>query len=209
MCIEAWRPGTRVQEKPIGELSKGFKQRTGLAQALIHDPDILILDEPTSGLDPLQIIGIRDLIKSLAGSKTIIFSTHILQEVSPVTDRVVIINEGRIIADGKVRELAREADGQQPGLPGAGRDRHRPRVRPGRELDSVAEVKPLGTADGSRFELRGPFDGDIVGDVARLAMGRGWNMTDLHQAPYSLEDTFIALTRKSLDHNHQTTRGVA
>jgi len=107
-CVEACGL-TAEYKKTIGQLSKGFKQRTGLAQALIHDPDILILDEPTSGLDPLQILGIRELIKSLAGHKTIIFSTHILQEVSPVTDRVVVINEGRIIADGDVNGLARDA----------------------------------------------------------------------------------------------------
>ena len=95
-----------------------YKQRTGLAQALIHDPDILILDEPTSGLDPLQILGIRDLIRSLAGSKTIIFSTHILQEVGPVTDRVVIINEGGIIADGNLPPPKRSRP--HPPLPSAG-----------------------------------------------------------------------------------------
>ena len=206
-CIEACGLVTEFK-KPIGELSKGFKQRTGLAQALIHDPDILILDEPTSGLDPLQIIGIRDLIKSLAGHKTIIFSTHILQEVSPVTDRVVIINEGCIIADGKVKELAREAMGSNRVFLGlAETDTGIESAL--RELEAVAEVKPIGTDEGSRFELRGPFDGDIVGDVVKLATSRGWNLTDLHQAPFSLEDTFIALTRKSLHHNHQTTRGVA
>ena len=94
-----------VLKKTINELSKGYQQRTGLAQALIHDPEILILDEPTTGLDPLQIIGIRELIQELSRTKTIIFSTHILQEVSAGTDRVVIINEGRIIADGCIGDL--------------------------------------------------------------------------------------------------------
>src|SRR5436190_8932505 len=89
-----------VYYRPIAQLSKGFRQRVGLAQALIHDPDVLILDEPTSGLDPLQILGIRDLVKRLARSKTILFSTHILQEVQAVSDRVMIINEGRIVATG-------------------------------------------------------------------------------------------------------------
>jgi len=92
----------------IFELSKGYKQRLGLAQALIHDPKVLILDEPTSGLDPLQIIGIRALIKELARKKTIIFSTHILSEVEAMADRIVIINEGRIVAQGSLKEL--EAD---------------------------------------------------------------------------------------------------
>ena len=93
----------------IFEISKGYRQRVGLAQALIHDPKVLILDEPTSGLDPLQIIGIRDLIRNLAKRKTIIFSTHILQEVDALADRIVIINNGRIIAEGTKQELAKQA----------------------------------------------------------------------------------------------------
>ena len=90
----------------LSEISKGYRQRVGLAQALIHDPKVLILDEPTSGLDPLQIIGIRDLIKSLAKVKTIIFSTHILQEVEVMAGRIVIINEGKVVSQGTLEELA-------------------------------------------------------------------------------------------------------
>jgi ABC-2 type transport system ATP-binding protein len=97
----------------VGTLSRGYGQRTGLAQALIHDPEILILDEPTSGLDPIQIIGIRDLVKSLAHDKTVIFSTHILQEVEAISDRVVIINEGIIVADGSIDELRSQAKSKQ------------------------------------------------------------------------------------------------
>lgn len=98
-----------VWKHPLSEISKGFRQRVGLAQALLHDPKVLILDEPTSGLDPLQIIGIRTLIKSLAKKKTIIFSTHILQEVEAIADRIVIINEGRIVSQGTQLELAEKA----------------------------------------------------------------------------------------------------
>lgn len=90
----------------LSEISKGYRQRVGLAQALIHDPKVLILDEPTSGLDPLQIIGIRALIKDLAKEKTIIFSTHILSEVEAIADRIVIINEGKIVSQGTLQELA-------------------------------------------------------------------------------------------------------
>ena len=194
-CVEAC--GLRGEyRKNIGELSKGYKQRTGLAQALIHDPDILILDEPTSGLDPLQILGIRDLIKSLAGHKTIIFSTHILQEVSPVTDRVVIINEGRIIADGTVNDLSRGAMGSNRVFVGARADAAAVESAL-RALPQVAELKPLRAVDGCRFEARGPFSEDLVGAVERLARGQGWQLTELHEAPYSLEDTFIALTRRA------------
>ncbi len=97
-----------IAKHGLSEISKGYRQRVGLAQALIHDPSVLILDEPTSGLDPLQIIGIRDLIKSLAKDKTIIFSTHILQEVEALADRIVIIHEGKIVAEGTQAELAQE-----------------------------------------------------------------------------------------------------
>lgn len=94
-----------VASKPIGKLSKGFRQRVSMAQALLHDPDVLILDEPTSGLDPNQIRGVRTLIRELGRSKTVLVSTHILQEVEPVADRVLFLHEGRIVFDGKPEEL--------------------------------------------------------------------------------------------------------
>jgi ABC-2 type transport system ATP-binding protein len=184
-------------KKNIGELSKGYKQRTGLAQALIHDPEILILDEPTSGLDPLQILGIRELIKSLAGEKTIIFSTHILQEVSPVTDRVVIINEGHIIADGNLSDLSRDAMGTNRVFVGVREDGVTVEAAL-RELAEVTEVVPLSADGGCRFEVRGPFDTDLVGAVDRLVRGRGWDLTQLNEATFSLEDTFIALTKRAV-----------
>jgi ABC-2 type transport system ATP-binding protein len=109
---------TFMYKRNIGELSKGYKQRTGLAQALIHDPEILILDEPTSGLDPLQIIEIRKLIQKLAEEKTIIFSTHILAEVTSTTDRIIIINNGSIIADGYLNDLKAEASASTGAMPG-------------------------------------------------------------------------------------------
>jgi ABC-2 type transport system ATP-binding protein len=98
-----------VWKHTINELSKGYRQRVGLAQALLHDPKVLILDEPTSGLDPLQVMGIRDLIRELAKEKTIIFSTHILQEVEAVAGRIVIINEGKVVSQGTQKELEAEA----------------------------------------------------------------------------------------------------
>jgi ABC-2 type transport system ATP-binding protein len=206
-CVEACGLVTEFK-KNIGELSKGFKQRTGLAQALIHDPQILILDEPTSGLDPLQILGIRDLIKSLAGDKTIIFSTHILQEVTPVTDRVVIINEGRIIADGNVGDLSREAMGTNRIFVGIREDAASVESAL-RDLPEVTEVSPLPSTAGCRFEVRGSFDIDLVGAVGRLARERSWDLTQLNEAAYSLEDTFISLTRRSRERGHGDLRGVA
>lgn len=103
----------QVYRTPVGTLSRGFGQRTGLAQALIHDPEVLILDEPTSGLDPIQIMGIRELIRSLAKDKTILFSTHILQEAQAISDRIVIITEGNIVADGTVEELENKVSKSQ------------------------------------------------------------------------------------------------
>jgi ABC-2 type transport system ATP-binding protein len=189
---------TEVLSQTIRTLSKGFRQRTGLAQALIHDPDILILDEPTSGLDPLQILGIRDLIKSLAGNKTIIFSTHILQEVRPVTDRVVIINEGRIIADGDIGELSRRAMGTNRVYLGLRTDTETAERALG-ELENVASIQPLAAeSEGTcRFEVRADFDQDLTGELVRLAAERGWELTELHETPFSLEDTFIALTQRA------------
>jgi len=193
-CVEAC--GLRTEyKKRIQELSKGYKQRTGLAQALIHDPDIIILDEPTSGLDPLQIIGIRDLIRSLAGQKTVIFSTHILQEVSPVTDRVVIINEGRVVADGDIGGLTQQAMGDNRVYvtvgAAAGEVEAALADLPG--LTGLKSMKHVG--DGSRFEVRAPFAQDLVAAVAGLAAKHGWPLTELHESRYSLEDTFIELTR--------------
>ena len=194
-CVQACGLTTEFR-KTIGDLSKGYRQRTGLAQALIHDPDILILDEPTSGLDPLQILGIRELIKNLAGSKTIIFSTHILQEVSPITNRVVIINEGRIIADGRVSDLQQNAMGSNRVFLAA-RQEAAVVADAVTALPSVTEARPLAVGTGCRLEVRGAFEADLLGDLYRLGRDRGWDLTELHEAPYSLEDTFIALTRRS------------
>ena len=195
-CVEACGLGTELK-KPINELSKGFRQRTGLAQALIHDPRILILDEPTSGLDPLQIIGIRQLIRSLARQKTIIFSTHILQEVAPVTDCVVIINNGRIVADGRVSDLERRAMGSNRLFAGLRADA----AAAEQALRGLPGVERVARRDGpagvARFEVRAPFERALAADVSRLARERSWELLELHEAPYTLEDTFIALTRAS------------
>ena len=113
-----------IWKHTISELSKGYRQRVGLAQSLIHDPKVLILDEPTSGLDPLQIIGIRDLIKNLAKEKTIIFSTHILSEVEAIADRIVIVNEGKMVAQGTLQELVQQV-------------KNRGEIRPNPSLEDV------------------------------------------------------------------------
>jgi len=186
-----------VYGKAIHELSKGFKQRTGLAQALIHDPDVLILDEPTSGLDPLQIIGIRDLIQSLAHEKTIIFSTHILQEVAPVTERVVIINNGRVIADGLIGDLERQAMGSNR-LYVAVRAAAAETENALAAVDGVETAALLTESGGvSRFEVRAPFGTDVRAALSGAVRARGWELLELQESPYSLEATFIALTRQA------------
>lgn len=101
--------------RTISELSKGYRQRVGLAQAIIHEPDVLILDEPTTGLDPNQLVEIRDVIKAIGAEKTVIFSTHILQEIAAVCDRIIIINHGKIVADGKIPELAKQLPAAEQG----------------------------------------------------------------------------------------------
>ncbi|MCB0815498.1 MAG: ATP-binding cassette domain-containing protein, partial [Flavobacteriales bacterium] len=151
--------------KRIGELSKGYRQRVGLAQALVHDPDVLILDEPTTGLDPNQIVEIRELIREVGRSKTVIFSTHILPEVEATCDRILIINKGRIVADGDAATLRRQAQG---------RDILRVKLEPAPEgaaealrgVPGVEEVRAL--QGGNAYELACATGARPAGDVFRL-----------------------------------------
>jgi len=183
--------------RPIAHLSKGFRQRVGLAQALVHDPDILVLDEPTSGLDPLQILEIRRLILELAARKTILFSTHVLQEIDAVSDRVMIINEGRIIAQGTPAELQRRAMGED-----------RLVVEVDAPLEEVADalgtcagvtsVEPLGLSDDgtSRVAVRHAFgDREAPREVSALLHRKAWPLVALRPDRYSLERVFTELTR--------------
>lgn len=187
----------QVLKKEIHELSKGFKQRTGLAQALIHDPKILILDEPTTGLDPLQIIEIRKLIQDLAREKTIIFSTHILQEVSSTTDRVVIINQGRIIADGSVSELKRAALDDRPLRATFEATREAVESALG-GLDGVERCSVLGDNNGVvSVNLRSRGGVDLSRSVGEVANQQGWTVLEMAPTDASLEDIFIQLVEKS------------
>ncbi|MBX3458344.1 MAG: ATP-binding cassette domain-containing protein [Planctomycetes bacterium] len=185
----------------VNELSKGYKQRTGIAQALIHDPDVLILDEPTSGLDPRQIIEIRKLIDRLRTNKCIIFSTHILQEATAVASRLVIVNGGRKVADGTVEEL---------GVQSADRQTVRLLVRGGDDsmtsaLAGVAHVrrvdKQQGPAGYARFVLT--VDGGQPGGraaceaIARLVQEKGLGLAELAPERQSLEQIFLDLLEKS------------
>ena len=186
-----------VFKRPIVEASKGFRQRIGLAQALIHDPQILILDEPTSGLDPLQIIGIRSLIRELAKTKTIIFSTHILQEASAISDRMVIINEGKIIADGSIRDLEQRAMKKNRCVLSLA-------AEPKAVLEELEKIPSVEKAEhtGSEgeihhYSLRHDFDKDVWQDLDRLIKSKSWPLKAFTDHKISLEETFIQLNREA------------
>ncbi len=185
-----------VYRKPIGDLSRGYRQRVGLAQALIHDPEVLILDEPTSGLDPLQIISIRQLIKDLSASKTIIFSTHILQEVEAISDRIVIIDEGRIIADGTPDQLRNMASGE----PGYFLELKAPRQEIERSLsddDQALKFDFVSEADGfTRYYVTGSDSEKLWSDSAEIIRRNGWLVREFAPSRPSLEQAFIQLTRE-------------
>ncbi|MGH9712157.1 MAG: ABC transporter ATP-binding protein [Candidatus Acidiferrales bacterium] len=195
---------TSLEEKRtelIKRLSRGYKQRVGLAQALVHDPDVIILDEPTVGLDPKQIIEVRNLIKGLAGSHTIILSTHILPEVSMTCDRVVIINKGKIAAVDTPQNLTSQLKGGQ-------------KIR----LEVQAPEKPLqelltqipgasrvhtepARADGHLYATVETAQGkDIRSEIAAKIVGSGWPLYELRGVSLSLEDIFLELTTEDASH---------
>jgi ABC-2 type transport system ATP-binding protein len=184
-----------VLYKNVNELSKGYRQRVGLAQALMHDPDVLILDEPTSGLDPRQIIGIRNLIRDLAKTKTIIFSSHILAEISAVTNRIVIISEGRIVADGigeDLRNSARKANRLRVRFSGNGAEAETAL----RGVNGVTSVERAGTGENAPWIVSTPLDHDARPQLNELARSRGWDLLELHPEVPTLEEAFIELTGK-------------
>ena len=186
----------KVIRQPIEELSKGYRQRVGLAQAIMHDPEILILDEPTTGLDPNQIVEIRGLIKELGREKTVIFSTHILSEVSATCDRAVIINNGRIVGEGRPDELAAKAGGKEVvylKIKG-------PRgeiVEKLKSLEKVIEVtvKDAENADIFGYEVAAEPGVDLREPIFAAVMAAGWNILEFSKKSVSLEDVFRELTK--------------
>ena len=188
-----------VRDKIIGKLSKGYRQRVGLAQAIIHNPDVLILDEPTAGLDPKQINETRDLIKSLAGDHTIILSTHILPEVSQTCEQVIIINKGKIVATDSVANLQQRArSGESVLVEVAARNGNLDAGVVQRKLQQVAGVSHVTPkADGQNrliFEVEAAKNQSIRGDVARSIVEAGWDLNELRPAAMSLEEIFLQLT---------------
>jgi ABC-2 type transport system ATP-binding protein len=186
-----------VLSKDIRELSRGYRQRVGLAQALVHDPELIILDEPTSGLDPNQIAEIRKLIREFGKEKTLILSTHILPEVTATCDRVIIINRGAIVADGSPDELAGRLHGSQRLQVGFAADSFDVSVAlPELEaLPGVSTVTSTGREEGvSLLSLETGTDRDIRLDIYRLAASREWPLVELHLEHGTLEDIFRELT---------------
>jgi ABC-2 type transport system ATP-binding protein len=185
---------TDVKERTIAKLSKGYKQRVGLAQALLNDPPVLILDEPTIGLDPKQIHEVRELIKELAGNHTVVLSTHILPEVEQTCHRVIIIDRGRIVAVDTPQNLRFQLQGAErifvevegPGTEVLSKLKGTP---------GVINVRQVEANNGrSRFQIEGELHKDIRGDLARAVVHSGWGLLELQSARMSLEDIFLKLT---------------
>ena len=189
---------TDVRDRQIGKLSKGYRQRVGLAQAIIHNPDVLILDEPTAGLDPKQIIETRELIKGLAGQHTIVLSTHILPEVSKTCQRVVVINAGRIAAVGAPDELTQRLQGFETVLVTA----DGPRAEIKGKLQAVSGVTLVEEheAKDSRatFEVHAEKGHDVRAELARAVVESRWKLLELKTSGLSLEDIFLKLTTQDL-----------
>lgn len=188
-----------VSHKLISKLSKGYRQRVGLAQAILHNPDVLILDEPTAGLDPKQISETRELIRSLAGDHTIILSTHILSEVEQTCDHVIIISKGRVVAKDSVQHLTSRLAGQeQVSLEIAPREGSLDLASVRQRLEQVAGVSRVVHRD-TRYE-RLYFDieslpgQNVRGDLARAVVEAGWNLNELRPSSISLEEVFLELT---------------
>jgi ABC-2 type transport system ATP-binding protein len=188
-----------MKHKDIGQLSKGYRQRVGLAAAMIHDPRVLILDEPTSGLDPNQIVEIRSLIQNLGKEKTVILSTHILPEVQATCNRVIIINRGKIVADGPIADLQRNLHG------GDRLQLEIDVVGDGDSVDILAlYIKCIPAVSGvtlladngrtKRFSIETSQGTDIRKDIFQICVARGWNLLELHREQTSLEDIFRQLT---------------
>ncbi|MEM1325084.1 MAG: gliding motility-associated ABC transporter ATP-binding subunit GldA [Bacteroidota bacterium] len=179
----------REQHKKIGTLSKGYRQRVGLAQAMLHDPEVLILDEPTSGLDPNQLVDIRRLIQQLGQEKTVIFSTHIMQEVQAICDRVLIINRGELVANDSIAALQSRLSGTTllnievvDSI----------KAEQLQRIPNIQAVKHLGK---KRWQLVVDSDRDVRAEVFRFAVQQNWTLLELQQERFSVEEVFQELTK--------------
>ena len=181
----------REQHKHISSLSKGYRQRVGLAQAMIHDPEVLILDEPTSGLDPNQLVEIRSLIKNLGKEKTVIFSTHIMQEVQALCDRVVIINKGEMVANDSIEVLKRKVAGEQIitiELKEKVKSSHLAKI------DGIYQVKAI---SDYRWQLISQQQDEVRDKIFHFVVDQKLTLLEMHKEVSSVEDIFQKLTRQS------------
>ncbi|MFH1983166.1 MAG: ATP-binding cassette domain-containing protein [Pseudomonadota bacterium] len=187
-----------IMHRTIGELSKGLKQRVGLAHAMMSDPEILVLDEPTSGLDPNQIVEIREIIRHVGKEKTVILSTHILSEAEATCDRIVIINKGRIIADGTADELKHSA-GRKSQITVTLADAPESAAQTLGALDGVTAVTPVDTedADTRRFKLDAESGSTVPAAIYRRIKETDWTLLELHRETHDLETIFRELTREN------------
>ena len=180
---------TKEQHKHINALSRGYRQRVGLAQAMLHDPEVLILDEPTSGLDPNQLVDIRGLIKELGKEKTVIFSSHIMQEVQALCDRVIIINNGKLVANDNIETLRQKLAGEKivtVEFSGAAHPK---------ELQKIGAVKTVRELGKNRYQLSSASEHDIRADIFRFAVSKNLILLEMHQEESSIEDIFQILTK--------------
>jgi ABC-2 type transport system ATP-binding protein len=187
-----------VMHQPIGELSKGYKQRVGLAQAMMNDPEVLVLDEPTSGLDPNQIVEIRKIIKEIGKEKTIILSTHILSEAEATCDRIVIISQGKIVADGSTESLKRSADGRNImyiSLQNADFATVQKSLTDINGIENVGRISE--DQNALNISLNYQSTDDLRPDVYRKIKETDWILLDFHQETRSLENIFRELTKES------------
>jgi len=185
---------TDVKDRIIAKLSKGYKQRVGIAQALLNDPPVLILDEPTIGLDPKQIHEVRELIKDLAGKHTVVLSTHILPEVEQTCHRVIIIDRGKIVAVDTPRNLRSQLQGGERVTIEVNGPAQQI-ISTLKSMAGVVDVQKVGEAgERHRFQVEGELNKDIRSDIARAIVQRGWDLYELQSAAMSLEDIFLKLT---------------
>lgn len=179
------------QHKLIGALSKGYRQRVGLAQAMIHDPEVLILDEPTSGLDPNQLVDIRSLIKNLGKEKTVLFSTHIMQEVEAISDRVIIINKGKIVADSNTRDLQAKTAGKQVFTIEVENDVPQETFKKIKGIDTVEKL-----AD-KKWKLVSSSKEDLRSTIFQFAVENKLSILTISKEEQRLEDIFRQLTKNT------------
>ena len=191
-----------MKHKEIGQLSKGYRQRVGLASAMIHDPKVLILDEPTSGLDPNQIVEIRSLIQNLGKQKTVVLSTHILPEVQATCNRVIIINRGKIVADGPIQDLQRSLHGGERIVVEVEIPDDQSFEMISVQVKSIPSIEQVSLMDEQNGTKKFSVDAlgavDVRKELFQLCVQKGWNLLELHREQTSLEDIFRQLTSDSV-----------